>query len=198
MLLQSSPASPLCSMGSLLVTASLSFFGTTLSSANSHPVSEGPCLVSALSSLPPPALSTLLESMTRWLSFRLLRTVFSGFLPAVSVVTCQELKSSSANLFCLVTEFIMSQDPSVLLSLFFLHPSLKAAFVYSDGTTIHLFPSIPPSTGLLGIAVLLFFETLSLALYASGLFSASLSWLVSYCLCCNAWIQVTVVLGHFP
>lgn len=55
------------------------FFATTLSSAGSHPVSNG--LVSAPSSLPPPALSIslyvclpaclLLESVTIWLSFPL-------------------------------------------------------------------------------------------------------------------------------
>lgn len=107
-------------------------------------------------------------------------------------------KICSANLFCLVIELIMSQDPSMHRSFFFPHPSLKAAFVYSGGTTILLFPSTPTSTGLLGIAVLLFFETSSLALCASGLVSASLSWLGSYRRPYNAWIRVTAVLSHFP
>lgn len=92
----------------------------------------------------------------------------------------------------------MSQDPSVLFSFFFLHPLLKAAFVCSDGSTNHLFPSTLSSTGLPEIAVLLLLETSSLALCTSGLVSASLSCLVSYRLPCSAWIQGTVVLSHFP
>lgn len=53
---------PSYSTGVLLVPAPLSFFATTLSSAGSHPVSNG--LVSAPSSLPPPTFSTLLVCLS--------------------------------------------------------------------------------------------------------------------------------------